>query len=404
MAKPTQRRVIVSPLTNTVQGKIAGRKGMGKHLEPGVVKYDNDDGTSITYLLPLAAIEKMRPTAAGKPVVGKSGGFDHVKVEQGKQYDGEAIDSFWDGESGWEAFNFDKMNDETARACEKGFQISCAYIPTDVDETPGKWHNVDYDAVILDAEYTHFAVVPNPRYEGATIELFNSTGGGIMNKVLRAALSLVPFAQLKEVVNSIEKEEAAKKELTEKRNSAIGAAKTAFDEAMKNAKTDEEKAAAKSAFEKANAEAEAMPVEPKADLPKEPIGGGDVPPEPGMPGLTPQKPTVPANAAPPTPPETPEQAQEREKLALEKKNAEDAAAKKAADEKAEKEKAAEVANALKIKTEAEAKAKKDAERRERFNSLRKVAAERGGNVGSPFQGHETLQDKEDLGRDRYGSR
>lgn len=402
MTAVTARRAILGPLVNAAPGawQPKARQGVGKHLEPGVVTYDNDDGSKTTYLLTRAAIDKMRPTAAGKPVVGKSGGFDHVKVEEGKKYDGQVTDGFWDGESGWESINFALDNAETAQACERGFEFSCAYIPTEVDETPGLWHNVPYDAVILNGEYTHFAVVPNPRYEGATIELLNTNPGGIMNKVLKAVLALVPRKDLREVFNSIEEDDKKKADLEKKNAADTAKAKADFDEAMKNAKTDEEKAAAQAAFEKANADiaaaSGAAPEQPApaVDLPPEPLGGGDVQPEPGAPG---HKPAVAANADPVKPPEeTPEQAQEREKAALEKKNAEDAEAakKKLEDEKKETERI----NSIK------AKAVQDALRIERFNALRKTAQDRGGSTGTPFVGIVSSEEKENLGRDRYGSR
>lgn len=411
MTPPAQRRVLYGQLVNNAVQTSKGKKAFIKHLQPGVVRYENEDGSFTTYLLELDGIAAMRPTAAGIPVVGKSGGFDHVQVEPGKKYDGVVLDSVWDGESGWEAFNADELNASTAQACEKGMQASCAYIPTETDGTPGLWHNIPYDEKILNGRYTHVAVVPNPRYEGATIELFNSTGGGVMNKVLKAALALVPFAQLKEVYNSIEEDEKSKADKEKAKADKKAENQNAYDAAMKNAKTPEEEAAAKAAFEKANADLE----EPKVDLVAQPLGGGDVQPEPGIPGQDPIK------KAPATNAETPEQAAEREKksaeaaalekansekaaadkLALEKKNADDAAAKEKADKAKEED---EKKNALAIKTKAEADAKAEAERTERFNALRRVAEERGGSSGSPFQGVTTSQEKEDLGRERYGSR
>lgn len=459
---------ILGPLTNAAPAAwlTKERLGVGKHLEPGVVKYDNDDGTSITYLLPLATLERMRPTAAGKPIVGKSGNFDHTKIMPGKKYDGAATDGFWDGESGWESIHFTVDDPKTAEACERGFEFSCAYVPTEVDETPGVWHNVPYDAVILDGEYTHFAVVPNPRYEGAEIELLNSKdGGNIVNKVIKAALSLVPFKDLLEVFNSLKEDEEKK----EKKNAALAKAKADYENAMKNAKTDEEKAKAKEDLEKANVAAEAEG-DPKAPLPevkaepqlepkpgevhndpKPPIGGGDVPPEPGVPGQAPTaaapaaKPAAeapkPANAASE---ETPEQKAEREKT--EHEQAYNAEVGKAFDEHAEKlemsadavrdaagkllphekqnskvqaawrviydkangksseEKRNSLTSAIKTLTEkknaeAEAKRKRD----ERFAALRNAAADRGGSSGTPFVGVVTLEEKQDLGRERYGS-
>lgn len=423
MSATLPRRVIHGPLVNAAPGALGqkGRKAIVKHLQPGVVRYENEDGTFTTYLLELDGIAAMRPTAAGIPVVGKSGGFDHVKVENGKEYDGIVTDGFWDGESGWESFVVDKMNAETAQACERGFQASCAYIPTETDGKPGLWHNVPYDEKILNGRYTHVAVVPNPRYEGATIELQNSKKESNMNKVLKAALSLFPIKDVKEVLNSMEEDEK-KKAADEKaaRDNAKAerraAAQSAYDASMKNASSDEDRQKAKEAFEKANAEIDANPDAAaggeagKSDLPKEPLGGGDVTPEPGMPKTEVGKSA--ANAG-----ETPEQAQEREKKALEaknaadeaekkkkedeeKKNAEDAEAKKKADAEKAKKDEEEKKNAIKKATE---EAKIEAARTERFNALRQAAEERGGHSGTAFVGVTTQQEKEDLGRERYGS-
>jgi len=153
------------------------------HLEPGVVKYDQEDGTSRTYLLTREAIAKMRSSAEGKPIVGKSGGFDHKSVKptdyQEGQADGVVVESF-DGEDGWEKIRFMVWDKATKSKCRPGgYQISCAYIPGNVLEKSGLWHNVPYDAVILDGSYTHFAVVPNPRYEGAVIFANSIKEGGL---------------------------------------------------------------------------------------------------------------------------------------------------------------------------------------------------------------------------------
>lgn len=420
--------VLYGERVNNVAAAGAGKKAVAKHLQPGVVTYDNEDGTKTTYLLELDAIEAMRPTAAGIPVVGKSGGFDHVKVEDGKAYDGQVTDSFWDGESGWEAFHIDGMSPETAAACEKGFQASCAYVPTETDGKPGLWHNVPYDEKILNGRYTHVAVVPNPRYEGAKIELLNSTSGGLVNKTLKALLAaIMPVAKLKELVNSIEEDEKKAADMAAKKAEV----KAAYENALKNATTDEERAKAKAEYDKANAafegaemspelkakhekiaslrnEADALEkslgtegrvvnAEPHANLPKEPLGGGDVTPEPGVPGHEPPKKNQMAGADA----EGERERKEAERLAAEKKNAEEAAAKKKADEeKAE----AERKNALEVKKKAEEVAKHEALRTERFNALRRSAEERGGQAGSVFVGVVTMDEKEDLGRERYGSR
>lgn len=431
MTPTIQNRLIRSELINNVlmgdQGSMVSSKiGRGKHLEPGVVAYDNEDGSRITYLLTREAIEAMRPSAKGIPLVGAVGGFDHMKVNAADKasgkYDGEVLESY-NGTDGWEWMLFQIKDDKTAAKCADGYQLSCAYIPTEVDETPGVWHNVPYDAIIRNGAYTHLAVVPNPRYEGAEIELLNSKKEPIMNKVLKAALALFPIKDVKEVINSLEEdkkkeaEEAAKAEKEKKnaeRADKRAAAQEAYDSAMKNASNDEDREKAKSMLEKMNAEIDAPAGEAAekkdGDLPKKPLGGGDVTPEPGTPGHK-----VEAKNA------EDEKAKEKEKAdkeALEKKNAEDKDAKEKADKEAEEKKNADDAakkaedekkkederkNALEIKTKATAEAKAEVLRVERFNALRAAAEERGGDAGSPFVGVVTQTEKEDLGRARYGS-
>ncbi len=353
--------VLRGELVNNVAIPRGVRKGVGNHLQPGVVKYDNDDGTSTTYLLPLDAIERMRPTAKGVPIVGASQNYDHVKVEPGKDYDGKVSDSYWDGDLGWERANFEITNPENVEGIQAGYQFSCAYVPTEVDETPGKWHNVPYDAVIKNGRYTHIAIVPEPRYDGATIELKNALkkNGGLLKNTLKTMLAaVIPAKELKELANAMEADE---------RDAARAKAKSDFDNAMKNAQTDEEKSAAKIAYANAmiaadepgaaddpikkakeqqsaerankvkalrNAAAALSDLHPdksklmndEADkLEKLPLGGGDVTPEPGV-----------TSSQTGAPSEAPEAKAERERKEADARNAADAA--KSTQDKAKAEK------------------------------------------------------------------
>jgi len=215
----------------------------GKHLEPGTVCYDQPDGTKKTYLLTREAIAQMRPSIEGKPIVGAAGNFDHKNVapsdfEDGV-VDGIVVEGFDCGD-GWDGIKFMVWDPETKKRCIGGeYQLSCAYVPLDVLEEPGLWHNIPYDAVIKSGEYTHVAVVNNPRYAGAVIELANSLKGGMktVNKVLKALLhQTVGLAVLKEITNSIEADEVkaaeakknaedkAKLEAAEKKNAEIDVA------------------------------------------------------------------------------------------------------------------------------------------------------------------------------------
>ena len=151
----------------------AGTCGEGKCEPTGeMVLVDND------------ALAKMAKSFIGKPVIDEA----HRDVTPDTIAKGEAdgiVTRVWlDGESGWWKARFIVWDPETQKHCKSpAYSVSCAYNPTDVDSSGGTYHNIDFQQKILDGEYTHLAVVTNPRYEGARIQLVNSKdskGGSIM--------------------------------------------------------------------------------------------------------------------------------------------------------------------------------------------------------------------------------
>lgn len=178
----------------------------GRHLEPGLVRYADIQNPitgvmGATFLLPKSAIDNMRGTFVGKPLVNKV----HKEItkdfiKNGKA-DGVVISSRFNSEDGWEWSDFIIWDEATEKNCRDGYQLSCAYVPTAINWTPGLHHNVPYDGIIENGEYTHLAVVPNPRYEGAYI-VCNSKGG-IMN-------ALKMFFKKGEVENSVELDKSTK--------------------------------------------------------------------------------------------------------------------------------------------------------------------------------------------------
>ncbi len=164
-------------------------------IEPGVVHYQDlgackkcgtagscgegkCEPTGETVLVDNNALAKMAKSFVGKSVLDK----EHADVDAGTIDRGEAdgiVTRVWlDAESGWWKCRFIVWDPETQRHCESpAYSVSCAYNPTDVDSSGGTYHNLDYQQKILDGEYTHLAVVTNPRYEGARIQLVNSKDG-----------------------------------------------------------------------------------------------------------------------------------------------------------------------------------------------------------------------------------
>lgn len=75
--------------------------------------------------------------------------------------------------------NFDEFNasfscdfvlfdEEAKNKIANGWSVSCAYLPKAFGQG-GTWHNTAYDREITDLEFTHLALVPDPRYEDAKV-------------------------------------------------------------------------------------------------------------------------------------------------------------------------------------------------------------------------------------------
>lgn len=60
------------------------------------------------------------------------------------------------------------FDDEGKAVIAEGYSVSCAYKPKAFGPG-GTWHNVPYDREIIDLEFTHLALVQNPRYEDAKV-------------------------------------------------------------------------------------------------------------------------------------------------------------------------------------------------------------------------------------------
>lgn len=163
-------------------------------IEPGVVHYQDLGPCKVcgdqrvcgnqgdecqvegeTILVGQDTLDRMAATFVGKPVIDK----EHKEVTPSTIIDGEAdgvVTRVWK-ENGWSWCDFLVWNPETQKHCDEGlFSVSCAYEPTQVDDTGGEYHNIPYASEIKDGCYTHLAIVQSPRYEGARI-LVNSKGG-----------------------------------------------------------------------------------------------------------------------------------------------------------------------------------------------------------------------------------
>ncbi|TAK94441.1 DUF2213 domain-containing protein [Patescibacteria group bacterium] len=205
-----------------------------RHLEPGLVRYQDlgpaDPATGqpkgMTLLLRKNAIDRMRPTFRGKPIINQ----EHEAVSPAHFEDGKAhgivTDAWFNADDGWDWIDAMIWDPRARQNAESGSYFgSCAYRVTNVDETPGVYHGIPYDGEILDGHYTHMALVPNPRYGREAEIICNSLGGTDMFKLLFKRAGVANAVEIdkkaevaidgkkvaiEELVNSYKAEEAKK--------------------------------------------------------------------------------------------------------------------------------------------------------------------------------------------------
>lgn len=227
-----------------------------RHLFPGVAEYQNE-----RIHVDMPAMKKMAKSMEGCPIYVK---HQEVDLENIQNADGFVSDNFINPHDGWMWSKFVAVSDAAHEAIAKGWKVSNAYIPTELGGA-GTQHNVDYNRKVLNAKFTHLAIVPNPRYEEAKIftpeqykeynqvlkesELTNSktkTGNSTMNlfKLVKTAvtgdavdddtfieLKDGSTKSLKDIKNDLENEAEA-----EKAAAAEAAKKTATETEKQNAK------------------------------------------------------------------------------------------------------------------------------------------------------------------------
>ncbi len=139
-------------------------KFYAKHMQAGIAKYDGEKPETI--YIDLENMKRMMPSGVGKPVYVL---HQEVRLETLKEDSHGLISgSFYNELDGWLWFEFMATDDIAFQAIANGWSVSNAYIPTESGPA-GTWHNCPYDREILAAQFTHLAIVPDPRYEGACV-------------------------------------------------------------------------------------------------------------------------------------------------------------------------------------------------------------------------------------------
>lgn len=150
---------------NLVEGK--GRHFTSRFIEPGTVSYGEDGILKVT----VEALNKFVQSFVGCPVI-----IRHQKVTEDNADEircGVVSEVNFNPNDGWFWCSGVIWDKEAIKKIEQGWSVSCCYDATDTTGNGGEWHNMHYDDELVDGRFLHLAIVPNPRYEDATI-LFNA--------------------------------------------------------------------------------------------------------------------------------------------------------------------------------------------------------------------------------------
>ena len=152
-------------LNNDNGGK--GRLFTAKFIEPGLVGYDKEGVLNVT----TEALMKFYQTMIGCPVIIK-----HQDVTDGNADDLRVgvVSSVEYGNDGWFYCSGVIWDKEALELIGKGWSVSCTYEVLQTTGVSGERNNIPYDDELVDGKFLHLAIVPNPRYEKATITLMNS--------------------------------------------------------------------------------------------------------------------------------------------------------------------------------------------------------------------------------------
>lgn len=138
-------------------------------IEPGVVSYE-DSGAGIA-LLTKETIDKFLYTMKGRPVI-----IEHKENVTPRNMLDDAVgwvtDAYYEPEDGKYYCKGIIFEREAMDMVDDGCSVSCAYQVLDT-KAGGTKNAVEYNEEITDGEYTHLALVDNPRYDSSYIK-FNS--------------------------------------------------------------------------------------------------------------------------------------------------------------------------------------------------------------------------------------
>jgi len=146
------------------------KRYFGLHMVEGVAEYKEEhqnNGQPYRIFIGEPTIKNMDPTFEGRPVYVRH--VDEVNLDKlENEMAGVVVRSFFNQCDGKHWVEFMVSSDAGHQAIKSGWKLSNAYIPKKF-AGGGKWHGVDYAKEVVEGEYEHLALVPNPRYEESII-------------------------------------------------------------------------------------------------------------------------------------------------------------------------------------------------------------------------------------------
>lgn len=147
---------------------IKPQRYYGLHMVEGVAEYRDPGKDPYRILINENTIKSMDETFNGCPVyVHHVDGVDYSNFQQ--EADGVVVKSFYNKSDGKHWAEFIVFTDRAEEAIKmKKWKLSNAYIPKQ-QISGGQWHGVDYQKEVVQGEYEHLAIVPDPRYAESII-------------------------------------------------------------------------------------------------------------------------------------------------------------------------------------------------------------------------------------------
>ena len=192
-------------------------------------------------------LKKCMPNLKGRPVI-----IEHklgIKPDNMEKYAvGYVTDCEYNNETGDFDCDFVTWNDEAKELLKNGYTLSTSYIPKEFGNG-GTFINTPYDKEIKDLNFTHLAIVKNPRYEKVKVYM-NSVNPNDIDSIGNKPENQNDINEEKEnyCMDKIEVEQGFLKSLLDRVSKTLE---------FSNADDEEEILAAKEAEEKAKAEEEA---------------------------------------------------------------------------------------------------------------------------------------------------